>query len=52
MNIDALGSLYLGAVKASTLYYAGLIKVRDLDALDDLQSLMSTSEHPYCISPF
>ena len=52
MNIDALGSLYLGAVKASTLYYAGLIKVRDLAALDDLQSLMSTSEHPYCISPF
>lgn len=52
MNIDALGSLSLGAVKASTLYYAGLIKVRNLDALDDLQSLMSTSEHPYCISPF
>lgn len=52
MNIDALGSLYLGAVKASTLYYAGLITVRDSDALDDLQSLMSTSEHPYCITPF
>lgn len=52
MNIDALGSLYLGAVKASTLYHAGLITVRDQEALEDVESLMTTSSHPYCISPF
>lgn len=52
MNIDALGSLYLGAVKASTLYYAGLLTVRDEGALRDLESLMATPAHPYCISPF
>ena len=52
MNVDALGSLYLGAVKASTLHYAGLLTVRDERALRDLQSLMATPAHPYCISPF
>ena len=52
MNIDALGSLYLGAVKASTLYYAGLLTVRDERALRDLESLMATPAHPYCVSPF
>lgn len=52
LNVDALGSLYLGAVKASTLYYGGLLRVRDQDALRDIQALMSTPTDPYCISPF
>ena len=52
LNVDSLGSLYLGAVKASTLYHGGLLKVRDEDALRDIQALMSTPTDPYCISPF
>ena len=52
LNVDSLGSLYLGAVKASTLHYAGLLRVRDDAALRDIQALMSTPTHPYCISPF
>jgi len=50
--VDLLGSLYLGAVKASTLHDAGLLRVRDEAALRDLQDLMSTPAEPYCISPF
>ena len=52
LTVDLLGSLYLGAVKASTLHDAGLLRVRDEAALRDLQDLMSTSADPYCISPF
>ncbi|RKQ36483.1 GNAT family N-acetyltransferase [Kocuria tytonis] len=52
LNVDSLGSLYLGAVKASTLHDAGLLRVRDATALRDVQALMSTPTEPYCISPF
>ena len=52
LTVDLLGSLYLGAVKASTLHQAGLLRVRDDDALRDLQDLMTTTADPYCISPF
>lgn len=52
LTVDLLGSLYLGAVKASTLHDAGLLRVRDEAALRDLQDLMSTPAEPYCISPF
>ena len=38
LNVDSLGSLYLGAVKASTLHYAGLLRVRDDAALRDIQA--------------
>ncbi|MDO4919749.1 GNAT family N-acetyltransferase [Kocuria sp.] len=52
LNVDSLGSLYLGAVKASTLHDAGLLRVRDEAALRDVQALMTTPTDPYCISPF
>lgn len=52
MRVDALGSLYLGAVKASTLARAGLVVARDEDALRALQDLMETPTAPYGVTQF
>ncbi|MCM3687230.1 GNAT family N-acetyltransferase [Kocuria rosea] len=52
MRADVLGSLYLGAVKASTLAQAGLIVARDDDALRDLQDFMETPTAPYGVTQF
>ncbi|MFI7482738.1 GNAT family N-acetyltransferase [Kocuria sp. M1R5S2] len=52
MRVDALGSLYLGAVKASTLAQAGLVVARDEDALRDLQDFMETPTAPYGVTHF
>lgn len=52
MRVDVLGSLYLGAVKASTLAQAGLIVARDEDALRDLQDFMETPTAPYGVTQF
>jgi predicted acetyltransferase len=52
MRVDVLGSLYLGAVKASTLEQAGLIVARDEDALRDLQDFMETPTAPYGVTHF
>ena len=52
MRVDVLGSLYLGAVKASTLAQAGLIVARDEDSLRDLQDFMETPTAPYGVTQF
>jgi predicted acetyltransferase len=52
MDISALGSLYLGCVRAGTLAEAGRITVKSAPALDTLEELMAQRTDPFCASHF
>ncbi|HEY5321111.1 MAG TPA: sterol carrier protein domain-containing protein, partial [Galbitalea sp.] len=52
MDISALGSLYLGGVRARTLAEAGRITVRSTPALDTLDALMAQRGDPFCATHF
>jgi predicted acetyltransferase len=52
MDISALGSLYLGGVRADTLARTGQVVSKSPAALDMLDTLLAHKERPYCITHF
>ncbi|MHA7283862.1 GNAT family N-acetyltransferase [Arthrobacter sp. TMS2-4] len=52
VTVNALGSLYLGGVQASTLAAAGGLAAHADDAVDVLDSLFGRTQEPYCITFF
>ncbi|HEY5247982.1 MAG TPA: GNAT family N-acetyltransferase [Dermatophilaceae bacterium] len=52
MDVAALGSLYLGGVRADTLARTGQIVSRSPAALDTFDALLGHREQPYCITHF
>lgn len=52
MDVSALGSLYLGGVRARVLARSGQIASRSATALDTLDALLAHGEPPYCITHF
>ena len=52
MDVSALGSLYLGGVRAHVLAQSGQIASRSAVALDTLDALLAHDEPPYCITHF
>jgi predicted acetyltransferase len=52
LTVNALGSLYLGGVQASTLAAAGGLTAYADDAVGLLDSLFGRAQEPYCITHF
>ncbi len=52
LTVNALGSLYLGGVHASTLADAGGLTAHADDAVSLLDSLFGRAQEPYCITHF
>jgi predicted acetyltransferase len=52
MGVAALGSLYLGGVRADTLARTGQVTATSRDALNILDALLAHREPPYCITHF
>jgi predicted acetyltransferase len=52
LTVNALGSLYLGGVQASTLAAAGGLTAHADDAVTLLDSLFGRPQEPYCITHF
>ncbi|MUK02890.1 hypothetical protein GM708_13705 [Vibrio cholerae] len=52
LSVNALGSLFLGGVTASSLSAAGALTARSEDAVDLLDELFGRPEEPYCITHF
>jgi predicted acetyltransferase len=52
MDMAALGSLYLGGVRADTLARTGQVTAQSRDAIDVLDALLAHREQPYCITHF
>jgi predicted acetyltransferase len=52
LTVNALGSLYLGGVQASTLAAAGGLTAHTDDAVALLDALFGLAQEPYCITHF
>jgi len=52
MDVSALGSLYLGGVRADTLARTGQVVAKSPAALDMLDTLLAHKERPFCITHF
>jgi predicted acetyltransferase len=52
MDVSALGSLYLGGVRAHTLARSGQVTAQSRAALDTLDALLAHREQPYCVTHF
>ena len=52
LTVNALGSLYLGGVQASTLAAAGGLTAHADDAVGVLDALFGRAQEPYCITHF
>jgi predicted acetyltransferase len=52
MNVSALGSLYLGGVRADTLARTGQVVSESPAALNMLDTLLAHKERPLCITHF
>lgn len=52
LTVNALGSLYLGGVQASTLAAAGGLTAHADDAVELLDTLFGLAREPYCITHF
>ena len=52
VDVDVLGSLYLGGVRAGTLAAAGRLPGATEDAIGKLERIFTTKAQPYCITHF